>query len=223
MMPASPAAPDTPTVLVVDPSRIVREWLGFRLGLAGFRAVEAAGGAAALAIGRDAALAAAVLEVDLPDADGVDVCAALRQRRPGLVLCVLTTRRDDDVVARAVAAGARGYLLKDAEDLDVPLAIRALLRGEPAIDPRAASALVRAVGPRAGGATRLSQQELQVLRLAARGLTNAEIGRQLHLSRHTVKEYLSNAMRKLGVRSRVEAALEASRQGLLGPDDARAA
>jgi DNA-binding NarL/FixJ family response regulator len=222
MTPLSPAAPDTPTVLVVDPSRIVREWLGFRLGLAGFRAVEAAGGAAALAIGRDAALAAAVLEVDLPDADGVDVCAALRQRRPGLVLCVLTTRRDDDVVARAVAAGARGYLLKDAEDLDVPLAIRALLRGEPAIDPRAASALVRAVGPRAGAA-RLSQQELQVLRLAARGLTNAEIGRRLHLSRHTVKEYLSNAMRKLGVRSRVEAALEASRQGLLGPDDARAA
>jgi DNA-binding NarL/FixJ family response regulator len=218
MTPASPAAPDTPTVLVVDPSRIVREWLGFRLGLAGFRAVEAAGGAAALAVGRDAALAAAVLEVDLPDADGVDVCAALRQRRPGLVLCVLTTRRDDDVVARAVAAGARGYLLKDASPREIERAVRAVANGEVLLGPDiAAKALAYLHGARRGANVpfpELTDREREVLDLVARGHDNMVIARRLSLSPKTVRNHLSNVLTKLQVADRAQAIVRAREAGL---------
>jgi DNA-binding NarL/FixJ family response regulator len=133
---------------------------------------------------------------------------ACREIRAAVV--VLSTSVAPDLVAAAAEAGAAAYLVKDLEAADLLDAVRRVAAGERLVDPRAGAAVLQA------GAS-LSSQELRVLRLAAEGFTNREIGSRLYLSRHTVKEYLSNAMRKLGVDSRVSAVVEASRRGLLDP------
>src|SRR5947209_1406458 len=112
--------------------------------------------------------------------------------------------------AAPAGAGAAAYLVEDLERVDLLDAVRRVAAGGRLVDPRAGAAVFRA---RAS----LSSQELRVLTLAAEGFTNREIGSRLFLSRHTVKEYLSNAMRKLGVDSRVSAVVEANRRGLLDP------
>jgi DNA-binding NarL/FixJ family response regulator len=132
---------------------------------------------------------------------------------PAAAVAFLSAYVDPELVAAAADAGASAYLLKDAEELDLADAVRRLARGERLVDPRAAAAALGARRP----APRLSDQELRVLELAAQGCTNREIGTRLYLSRHTVKEYLSNAMRKLEVDSRVEAVVEAGRRGLIEP------
>jgi DNA-binding NarL/FixJ family response regulator len=123
---------------------------------------------------------------------------------------VLSTSVAPELVAAAAEAGAAAYLVKDLERPHLLDAVRRAAAGERVVDPRAGAAIFRA--PAA-----LSNQELRVLALAAEGCTNREIAGRLFLSRHTVKEYLSNAMRKLGVDSRVSAVVEASRRGLLDP------
>ena len=119
----------------------------------------------------------------------------MSEQLPDTPIIVLADRGDESEVAAAIDSGARGYLFKDADDLDVAAAVERVLSGETVLDPRAATALVDS---RRGAADpKLSRQELKVLRLVAEGLTNPEIGSRLYLSRHTVKEYLSHAMRKL--------------------------
>jgi two-component system response regulator DevR len=144
-------------------------------------------------------------DVVVLDAALVDAC---RQIRAAVV--VLSTAVAPELVAAAAEAGAAAYLVKDLEAADLLDAVRRVAAGERLVDPRAGAAVLQA------GAA-LSSQELRVLRLVAEGFTNREIGSRLYLSRHTVKEYLSHAMRKLGVDSRVSAVVEAERRGLLDP------
>ena len=138
---------------------------------------------------------------------GEAVSAAARLH-PDVV--VLAASPAPDLVAAAAEAGAVAYLVKDVEGAELLDAVRRAAAGERVVDPRAGAAIFQ---PRPS----LSSQELRVLALAAEGCTNREIAGRLHLSRHTVKEYLSNAMRKLGVDSRVSAVVEANRRGLLDP------
>lgn len=140
-------------------------------------------------------------------------CAAIADLSPGTATVVLADAVDEGEVLEAALAGARAFLLKETVDARLPDVLRRVAAGEQVVDTSAANALFRARQQSMRG--QLTDQELRIVRLAAEGCTNREIGKRLYLSRHTVKEYLSNAMRKLEVSSRVEAAVEAGRRGLL--------
>ena len=145
-----------------------------------------------------------------PDVVVLDSALAEACRQIETAVVIVATSVAPDLVAAAGKAGAAAYLVKDLEGPELLAAVRRVAAGERLVDPRAGAAALQT------GAS-LSSQELRVLTLAAEGFTNREIGSRLYLSRHTVKEYLSNAMRKLGVDSRVSAVVEASRRGLLDP------
>lgn len=201
-------------VLVVEPNRLVREGIAVELARNGAEILDGtSSGAEAVAVARRLRPDVVLLALDLPDASATTICRSLHKQLPSTPIIVLATRGEETSVSEAIESGARGYLLKDADDLDLPAAIERVLAGERVIDPRAA-ALIDSHG--AAGEPGLSRQELKVLRLVAEGLTNPEIGKRLYLSRHTVKEYLSHAMRKLEVANRVEAVRKATELGLLG-------
>jgi len=206
----------TLSILLVDRHPVVREGLRSWLAASDFDVVDDVG-TAAEAI--DAAIRLrpdiVVLDALLPDGGGAAVCEAVAQCLPRAATVVYAAELDEESVLATASAGARAYLLKDASKPDLANVLRRVAAGERFVDPAVAAVLFRAQG--AAARPRLTEQELSVVRLAAQGLTNREIGVQLYLSRHTVKEYLSNAMRKLGVGSRVAAVVEAGRLGLLGP------
>jgi DNA-binding NarL/FixJ family response regulator len=200
-------------VLLVEPNRIVRSGIRAELSRNGADVVaEAASGAEALAAAGVHELDVVLLDLKLPDSPATEICETLKARLPEVPIVILAERGEEMAVAAAIDSGARAYLLKDAEDLDLAAAVERVLAGESVIDPRAAAALIDS---RTTGEVKLSRQELKVLRLVAEGLTNPEIGSRLYLSRHTVKEYLSHAMRKLEVGNRIEAVRKATELGLI--------
>ena len=206
----------TPSVLLVDAYPAVRAGIRSWLAETEFRIVgEAANASEALDAASRLRPDLVILDSGLPDAGGAALCAAILERLPETAIVVYSGYFDEETVGAAADAGACGYLLKDAEEPHLADALRRVAAGERFVDPRVAGALFRAQGRSAR--SRLTAQELSVIRLAAKGYTNREIGARLYLSRHTVKEYLSHAMRKLGVESRVAAVMEAGRRGLLGP------
>jgi DNA-binding NarL/FixJ family response regulator len=196
-------------VLLVEPNRIVRAGIRAELNVV----AEAATGADAVAAAAKHEPDVVLLDFNLPDAPATEICEALAARLPGTPIIVLADRGDETAVAEAIDAGARAYLLKDADDLDLAAVVERVLAGDSVIDPRATAALIDS--RRTAGEPGLSSQELKVLRLVAEGLTNPEIGARLHLSRHTVKEYLSHAMRKLDAANRIEAVRKATELGLI--------
>jgi two-component system response regulator DevR len=200
-------------VLVVHASRIVRRGICAELTAKGDTVVAEAGTAAeALAAAGEHQPDVVLLDSRLSAGSGADVCLAILRREPGAAVIVLSADRDERTVEAAIGAGARGYLVTDADDLDLHGAIERVLAGEITIDPRAAAVLINS---RSTEEPKLSGQELNVIRLVAEGLTNPEIGGRLHLSRHTVKEYLSHAMRKLDASNRIEAVRKAAALGLI--------
>jgi two-component system, NarL family, response regulator DevR len=150
-----------------------------------------------------------------PQTDGLDLCRALTTAHPGIGVLVLTTFTEDRLVVRAVQAGARGYVVKDVDTTELVRAIRAVSRGESAFDARSASAMVRTLNGASADREQLTDRELEVLRLLARGLSNRAIGGELYISETTVKFHVGNLMRKLLVSRRAEAVYAASKLGLL--------
>ena len=206
----------TRSVLLVDEYPAVRA--GLRAWLEGteFRVVgEAATAREAIAAASRLTPDFVVLDASLPDGDGAALCGAVLKRFPETAVIVYSGYFDEETIAAAADAGAAAYLLKDAEKPALADVLRRVAAGERLVDPRVAGALFQPGGRAAR--SRLTAQELSVIRLAAEGYTNREIGARLYLSPHTVKEYLSHAMRKLGVESRFEAVVQAGRRGLLGP------
>ena len=149
------------------------------------------------------------------DFEGLGLCGRLSSAYPGIGLLVLTTFLDEQLVVRAVHAGARGYVVKDVDTTELVRAIRAVSRGESAFDSRSAAAVVRSLNGQGVSAERLTGRELEVLTLLAAGMSNVKIGEQLFISATTVKFHVSNIMRKLGVSRRAEAVYAASKQGLI--------
>jgi DNA-binding NarL/FixJ family response regulator len=203
-------------VLLVDDHRVFRDGLRHDLPADDFEIV------ADVATGKAAVIEAArhqpdvvMLDVSLPDLSGAIVCAEVLARAPLTTVIVLSAYSDEHTVRSVLDAGARAYLLKDRQDVNLPETILRVLAGESVVDPRAAAVLLRSLSRVEPDVPKLSNQEVRILRLAADGLSNRDIGLRLGLSRHTVKEYLSNAMRKLDVTSRVQAVLEVSKYGLL--------
>jgi two-component system, NarL family, response regulator DevR len=149
------------------------------------------------------------------DSEGLQLCRQLTQAHPGVGVLVLTTFLDDRLVVEAVHAGARGYVVKDVDTTELVRAIRAVSRGESAFDARSASAMVRSLSGGVPERERLTERELDVLRLLARGLSNRAIGGELFISETTVKFHVGTLMRKLVVSRRAEAVYAATKLGLL--------
>jgi two-component system, NarL family, response regulator DevR len=204
------------TAVISDPQPVVREGLRSWLRAGGLDVVAEVGKTAeAVAEAKRLCPEILILGASASDPAVAEACAAIGDLSPETATVVLAQAVDDDEVLRAALSGARAYLLKDSIDAGLPAMLRRIAAGEQIVDAAAAAALFRVRGQSAR--SRLTDQELKIVRLAAEGCTNPQIGERLYLSRHTVKEYLSNAMRKLEVDSRVEAAVEADRRGLLGP------
>ena len=159
-----------------------------------------------------------VMDLGLPDANGIDATRAVRSASPSTAVLVLTVHDDVAYLRRAFEAGAVGYLVKDAADVDLVHAVRTVAAGQQYVHPTLGAALLSAetVAPRLGGpGGQLSEREADVLRLVALGMTNAEIAEQLFVSVRTVETHRSHIHQKLGVRSRAELVRLARESGLL--------
>ena len=154
----------------------------------------------------------AVLDVRLPDGNGVELCRDLRALLPDLGCLMLTSFADDRALLDAVLAGAAGYVLKDIRGGDLVGAVRTVAAGGSLLDPHATSlVLARLRAPAAPDVlARLSEQERKVLMHIGEGLTNREIGLSMHLAEKTVKNYVSNVLAKLGLQRRTQVAVLAT-------------
>ncbi|HET6290370.1 MAG TPA: response regulator transcription factor [Amycolatopsis sp.] len=204
------------TVMLVDDHPVVREGLRGMLEAEPDLSVvgEAGSGDEAVALSRVERPDVILMDLRMPGLDGVGATRKILADRPGQRVVVLTTYETDADILRAVEAGASGYLLKDASRAELAGAIRAASRGETVLAPSVAGKLVNRV--RNPTASPLSAREIEVLRLVARGSTNADIGRTLHISEATVKTHLLRTFGKLDVSDRTAAVTTAMRLGLLG-------
>jgi DNA-binding NarL/FixJ family response regulator len=154
----------------------------------------------------------AVLDVRLPDGDGVEVCRDIRSRHPEIACVMLTSFADDDAVYAAIMAGAAGYLLKQVRGTDLVDGIRRVGRGESLLDPAVTTRVLERIRHRPEDElSSLTEQERRILALIAEGLTNRQIGERLYLAEKTVKNYVSNLLSKMGMSRRTEAAAYAAR------------
>ncbi|WP_433237025.1 response regulator [Streptosporangium sp. CA-135522] len=212
--------PDPPVrVLVVDDQRLIREAIASLLDIQpGIVMIGTA------ADGRDAVEQAVVLapdvvlmDVRMPEMDGVEAVTVLRDHAPGVRVVMLTTFDDEEYVVQALRAGATGYLLKDLPARELAAAVRLAHAGVAQLDPAAAARLASALADRPGARldTSLTAREIDVLRLIARGSTNREIAGHLYLSEGTVKNHISRILNRLGLRDRTQAAVYARDHGLL--------
>ena len=158
-----------------------------------------------------------LMDLQMPRVDGVEAIRQIRERHGGVHVLVLTTYGDDESIFRGIEAGARGYLLKDAPRDELFRAVRAVARGESLLQPAVATRLLNRVArrPAQPAPETLTERELEVLRLLARGAANKEIGAALHISESTVKTHVANIFQKLDVGDRTEAVTVALRRGLL--------
>jgi DNA-binding NarL/FixJ family response regulator len=200
-------------ILLVDDHPVVREGLrGMLLAEDDLAVVAEAGGAAeAVAAVRAHEPDVVLMDLRMPGGDGVEATARVLAQRPAVRVVVLTTYDTDADILRAVEAGAAGYLLKDASRAELAQAIRAAARGETVLAPSVAAKLVS----RIRSPVELSRREIEVLRLVARGRTNAEIGRELLISEATVKTHLLRTFGKLDVSDRTAAVTAALERGIL--------
>ncbi|GAB1515708.1 response regulator [Actinophytocola sp. KF-1] len=202
-------------VMLVDDHPVVREGLRGMLEAEPDLAVvaEAGSGEEAVAVARTVDADVILMDLRMRDLDGVGATARILAEHPSTKVVVLTTYETDADILRAVEAGAAGYLLKDASRADLANAIRAAARGETVLAPSVAGRLVNRV--RGPVRQSLSAREVEVLRFVAKGLTNADIGRSLHISEATVKTHLLRAFAKLEVSDRTAAVTTAMSLGLL--------
>ncbi|MEV0208320.1 response regulator transcription factor [Streptomyces sp. NPDC050788] len=159
----------------------------------------------------------AVLDVRLPDGDGISVCRDLRSRMPELAVLMLTSFDDEDALLDAIMAGASGYVLKQIRGSDLVAAVRTVASGQSMLDPATTARLMHSLRAEPAGAPEvapelagLSPREREILALIGDGLTNREIGKRLYLSEKTVKNHISRLLAKLGVQRRVQAAVLAT-------------
>ena len=203
-------------VFLLDDHEIVRRGLRELLeGEEGFAVVGEAG-TAEEALARIPATnpEVAVLDVRLPDGNGVEVCREIRSRHPEVRCLMLTSFADDEALFSAILAGAAGYVLKQVRGTDLLDAIRRVAAGQSLLDPTVtARVLERLRVPQAPDESlaSLTDQERRILDLIAEGLTNRQVGERMFLAEKTVKNYVSNVLMKLGMSRRSEAAAYAAR------------
>jgi two-component system response regulator DevR len=199
------------TVFLVDDHEVVRQGLRTLLEESDLTVVGEAA-TAAEAVPRIVATRprVAVLDVQLPDGTGIDVCREIRSRLPETACLMLTSFDDDEALFAAIMAGAAGYLLKQIRGLQLVEAVQRVARGESLLDPKVTTRVLERLrsGPKQDPRlASLTDQERRILDLIAEGLTNRQIGSRLGLAEKTVKNYVSSLLAKIGMRSRTQAAL----------------
>ncbi|MFF5986518.1 response regulator [Prauserella flavalba] len=202
-------------VFLVDDHEVVRR--GITDLLEGDPEITVVGeaGTAAQALGRIPALRpdVAVLDVRLPDGNGIELCRELRSKLPELRCLMLTSFSDEDAMLDAILAGASGYVLKDIQGLQLTTAVRDIGNGKSLLDNRAAATLMaslRAKAKPAGPLDSLTEREQTLLEFVGEGLTNRQIAERMFLAEKTVKNYVSRLLTKLGVERRTQAAVLAT-------------
>lgn len=208
--------PDSIRLLIVDDHPVVRDGLVAILhqGEADLDVVGQSGdGREAVDLWRQLRPTVTIMDLQLPGQSGVQAIAAIRREDPEARILVLTTFDGDADIQRALAAGARGYLLKSVRRATLIEAVRAVAAGQRYLPPATAARLVEAME-----SERLTPRELDVLALLAKGLRNREIAEELHLAEPTIKIHVNNLLRKLQVKDRTEAAVVALRRGLVHLD-----
>jgi DNA-binding NarL/FixJ family response regulator len=209
-------------VLLVDDHAVVRRGLlGFLELLDDMTVVgEAENGRRALEVARSVHPDVVLMDLLMPELDGIAATAAIKAEMPEVEVVALTSFVEEARVTAALEAGASGFILKDAEADDVANAIRAAHRGEVHLDPAVAGLLARRVRERATARSQdpLTEREREVLGLVARGLSNQAIADRLAITERTARTHVSNILGKLGLASRTQAALHAVEHHLV-PDD----
>lgn len=199
-------------VLIVDDHPVVRVGLRTMLESEGSITVTALAGSATEAYDEVSRAAPDVVLMDLrmPEVDGIEAIAELRRRNGDLRILVLTNYESDHDILRALEAGAMGYLLKSTPQAEIVRAVKLLHDNQRCIPPEIAGKLSAAIGR-----VELSQREIEVLTLVARGMTNKEIAVQLFISDKTARNHVANCLVKLGANDRTGAATTAIRRGLI--------
>jgi DNA-binding NarL/FixJ family response regulator len=212
-------------VLLADDHQLVRS--GLAALLAGTEDIEvvgtAADGAEAVELARRTLPAVVLMDLVMPNVDGVEATRQVLAELPGTQVVVLTSFSDQERIIAALDAGAIGYLLKDVEPAELVRGVRAAARGESPLDPKAARSLLSSRSPSPAGPPEqvsrterarieLTPREAEVLALLRQGLANKQIARSLGISQATVKAHLTSVFQRIGVTDRVQAAVWAERQ-----------
>jgi NarL family two-component system response regulator LiaR len=209
---------DVISVLIADDHPFVRHGLRTYLETLDDLEVvgEASDGAEAVDLATRLLPEVVLMDLVMPELDGVEATRAIRAASPSTKVIVLTSFDDDEKVFPAIKAGAAGYLLKDVHPAELAEAVRKASRGEALLAPSVAARLMQEVAGEGGrpAGNDLTERELEVLRLIARGQANKGIARELGVSEKTVKTHVSNILAKLHLADRTQAALYAVREGL---------
>jgi NarL family two-component system response regulator YdfI len=205
-------------VVIADDHMLVREGLRSILALAEdiVQVGEASDGAEAVHLAGTLSPDVMLMDLRMPNVDGIEAIRQIKDRHPDIEVVILTTYDDDTHIVEGLGAGARGYLLKDAGRAALFNAIRAAARGESLLPPEVLETLLARSRTRSrASAVALSQREQQVLELIVTGASNKEIAMQLGITERTVKAHVTSILNKLGANSRTEAAAIAIRTGLV--------
>jgi two-component system response regulator DevR len=208
--------------MIVDDHEIVREGLKTILqDDPDFEVVAESGSAEGIAqLARRTRPDVVLLDARLPGASGAEACRQLLAVDPDIAVLIVSTYSEDRLVEECIKAGAKGYVIKDIQQLSLKASIRAVYGGGGAVSPVIAAKVLNRLRTQeelasAEPASPLSQTQLEILRLIAAGFSNREIAGRVHLSENTVKSHIQEIFRKLDVGNRVQAALKASKEGWL--------
>lgn len=216
-------------ILLADDHTVLRQGIAQALELQGDMTVvaQASTGAEAVTLAQQHRPDVALLDINMPELDGVEATRQITTGLPKTGVIILTMYRRDDYIFEAIKAGASGYLLKEVELSELVKAVRTVAQGEAVIDAAIAGRVMAELRTettldKTGAAEPLAERDIDILRLVAQGKSNQEIAGQLALSEKTVRNRLSLVFRQLHLKNRTEAALYAMRKGLVEPPDPEA-
>ena len=222
----APPAPGAPAVrlMLADDHRMLREGLRRSMTEQGFSVVgEAADGAQAVELAHRLLPDVVLMDVTMPELDGVGATREIRSALPNVRVVMLTMHADEDVLASAIRAGASGYLVKDCSTREIAEAVRMAASGETIISPNLAASMLDEVRKMDAPAQTedqrvVTRREEEVLQLIANGCSTPEVAEQLYISHKTVKNHLASIYQKLDARDRTQAVLQAVRMGIVHLD-----
>ena len=211
-------------LMLADDHRMLREGLGRSMREQGFDVVgEASDGAEAVAMAQRVRPDVILMDVTMPEMDGVEACRQVRLELPSTQVVMLTMHADQEVLASAIRAGASGYLVKDCSTEEIASAVRMAASGETALSPQLAASMLNEVRKwdKAAAAEEervVTKREEEVLQLIADGCSTPEVAAKLYISQKTVKNHLASIYQKLDARDRTQAVLQAVRMGIVHLD-----